>query len=143
MRNGHKNIWKAHRVADPLIRVANLYKVFGSDPKSVMAMVREGRPKEEIRSETGHALALKGIDLEIEASEIFVIMGLSGSGKSTLIRHLNRDKDRILLLAVAHTKARLQIARVHRRVATLREANGTTVQAVRPVGEVPIDDDIV
>jgi glycine betaine/proline transport system ATP-binding protein len=77
-------------VADPLIRVANLYKVFGSDPKSVMAMVRKGRPKDEIRLETGHALALKGIDLEIEASEIFVIMGLSGSGKSTLIRHLNR-----------------------------------------------------
>ena len=41
MRNGHKNIWKAHRVADPLIRVANLYKVFGRDQKSVMAMVRE------------------------------------------------------------------------------------------------------
>jgi glycine betaine/proline transport system ATP-binding protein len=77
-------------VADPLIRVSNLYKVFGSDPKSIMAMVREGRPKDEIRSETGHALALKGVDLEIETSEIFVIMGLSGSGKSTLIRHLNR-----------------------------------------------------
>lgn len=77
-------------MADPLIRVSNLYKVFGSDPKSIMAMVREGRPKDEIRSETGHALALKGVDLEIETSEIFVIMGLSGSGKSTLIRHLNR-----------------------------------------------------
>ena len=90
MRNGHRNIWKAQRVAEPLIRVANLYKVFGRDPKSVMAMVHKGRPKEEIRSQTGHALALKGIDLAIEASEIFVIMGLSGSGKSTLIRHLNR-----------------------------------------------------
>ena len=77
-------------MADPLIRVSNLYKVFGSDPKSIMAMVREGRPKDEIRLETGHALALKGVDLEIETSEIFVIMGLSGSGKSTLIRHLNR-----------------------------------------------------
>jgi glycine betaine/proline transport system ATP-binding protein len=77
-------------VADPLIRVANLYKVFGSHPKSIMAMVHEGCSKDEIRSETGHALALKGINLNIEASEIFVIMGLSGSGKSTLIRHLNR-----------------------------------------------------
>ena len=77
-------------MADPLIRVANLYKVFGSHPKSIMAMVHEGCSKDEIRSETGHALALKGINLNIEASEIFVIMGLSGSGKSTLIRHLNR-----------------------------------------------------
>ena len=90
MRNEHKNIWKVHRVADPLIRIANLYKIFGSDPKSVMAMIHEGRSKDEIRTETGHTLALKGINLEIEESEIFVIMGLSGSGKSTLIRHLNR-----------------------------------------------------
>lgn len=77
-------------MADPLIRVANLYKVFGNDPQSVMAMVRNGRSKEDIRAATGHALALKDINLEIEEAEIFVVMGLSGSGKSTLIRHLNR-----------------------------------------------------
>jgi glycine betaine/proline transport system ATP-binding protein len=90
MQNEHKNIWEVHRVADPLIRIANLYKIFGSDPKSVMAMIHEGRSKDEIRTETGHTLALKGINLEIKESEIFVIMGLSGSGKSTLIRHFNR-----------------------------------------------------
>jgi len=31
---------------------------------------------------------LKGIDLEIERGEIFVIMGPSGSGKSVLLRHI-------------------------------------------------------
>lgn len=75
---------------EPLIRVTDLYKVFGTDPESVMPMVRAGRTKDDILAETGHTVGLKDINLEIEAGEIFVIMGLSGSGKSTLIRHFNR-----------------------------------------------------
>jgi len=77
-------------VTDILIRVENLYKVFGKDPASVMPMVRAGRSKEDILAETGHTLGLTDISLDIERGEIFVIMGLSGSGKSTLIRHFNR-----------------------------------------------------
>lgn len=77
-------------VSEPLIRVENLYKVFGSDPASVMPMVREGRSKDDILAETGHTVGLKDINLEIDKGSIFVIMGLSGSGKSTLIRHFNR-----------------------------------------------------
>ncbi len=73
-----------------LIRVENLYKVFGSDPRSIMPLVREGRSKDEILAETGHTVGLRDINLEIEKGQIFVIMGLSGSGKSTLVRHLNR-----------------------------------------------------
>ena len=75
---------------EPLIRVENLYKVFGSDPRSIMQLVREGRSKDEILAETGHTVGLRDINLEIEQGQIFVIMGLSGSGKSTLVRHLNR-----------------------------------------------------
>ena len=77
-------------VTEPLIRVENLYKVFGSDPRSIMQLVREGRSKDEILAETGHTVGLRDINLEIEKGQIFVIMGLSGSGKSTLVRHLNR-----------------------------------------------------
>ena len=77
-------------MAEPLIRVENLYKVFGSDPRSIMPLVREGRSKDEILAETGHTVGLRDINLEIEKGQIFVIMGLSGSGKSTLVRHLNR-----------------------------------------------------
>ncbi|MGB0684081.1 MAG: quaternary amine ABC transporter ATP-binding protein [Magnetovibrionaceae bacterium] len=77
-------------MADPLISIEGLYKVFGNDPKSVMPLVREGKSKDEILAETGHAVGLKDINLRIEKGHIFVIMGLSGSGKSTLIRHFNR-----------------------------------------------------
>ena len=77
-------------MTEPLIRVENLYKVFGSDPRSIMQLVREGRSKDEILAETGHTVGLRDINLEIEKGQIFVIMGLSGSGKSTLVRHLNR-----------------------------------------------------
>jgi len=38
----------------------------------------------------GHVLGLNNINVDMQAGEITVVMGLSGSGKSTLIRHLNR-----------------------------------------------------
>ena len=77
-------------MAEPLIRIKNLYKVFGESPRSVMPMVRAGRTKADILAETGHTVGLKDINMDIEKGSIFVIMGLSGSGKSTLIRHFNR-----------------------------------------------------
>lgn len=77
-------------VTEPLIRIENLYKVFGASPETVMPMVRDGRSKEDILAETGHTVGLRDINLDIDKGSIFVIMGLSGSGKSTLIRHFNR-----------------------------------------------------
>ncbi len=77
-------------MTEPLIRIANLYKVFGGSPGAVMPMVHDGRSKDDILAETGHTVGLRDINLEIERGSIFVIMGLSGSGKSTLIRHFNR-----------------------------------------------------
>ncbi|GAA4651070.1 glycine betaine/L-proline ABC transporter ATP-binding protein [Kistimonas scapharcae] len=77
-------------MAEPLIQVKGLYKVFGPKPASVMPLVHEGKSKDEILAETGHTVGLKDINLSINRGEIFVIMGLSGSGKSTLIRHFNR-----------------------------------------------------
>ncbi|MCG8490858.1 MAG: glycine betaine/L-proline ABC transporter ATP-binding protein [Sneathiellales bacterium] len=77
-------------MTEPLIRIENLYKVFGTNPKEVMPRVLEGQSKDRILSETGHTVGLKDINLTIGKGQIYVIMGLSGSGKSTLIRHLNR-----------------------------------------------------
>ncbi|MES9845715.1 MAG: glycine betaine/L-proline ABC transporter ATP-binding protein [Candidatus Sedimenticola sp. PURPLELP] len=78
------------KTQETLIKVQDLYKVFGDNPADVMPMVREGKSKDDILAETGHTVGLKEINLEIRRGEIYVIMGLSGSGKSTLIRHFNR-----------------------------------------------------
>ncbi len=75
---------------EALIRIENLYKIFGTNPQSVMPKVHAGNSKDDILAETGHTVGLKDINLTIGKGQIYVIMGLSGSGKSTLIRHLNR-----------------------------------------------------
>jgi glycine betaine/proline transport system ATP-binding protein len=75
---------------DVVIQVRSLFKVFGSDPDSVLPHVRDGASKDDILAATGHTVGLNDINLDIRKGEIFVIMGLSGSGKSTLIRHFNR-----------------------------------------------------
>ncbi len=73
-----------------LIRIQNLYKVFGHSPDKLMEQVRDGISKDDLLAQHNHTLGLKDINLTIHKGEIFVIMGLSGSGKSTLIRHFNR-----------------------------------------------------
>lgn len=54
---------------EPIIQIQNLTKTFGSGESTVTA--------------------LDGIDLSVEAGEIFGIIGLSGAGKSTLVRCMN------------------------------------------------------
>ncbi len=72
------------------ISVEGVSKVFGPDPKTAMAMLRQGASKEAILNKTGNIVGVQEVSLQIESGEVFVIMGLSGSGKSTLIRHFNR-----------------------------------------------------
>lgn len=77
-------------MSDIKIKIENLYKVFGKNPKSVMPLVRDGIGKDELLEKHGHVLGLEDINMDLDAHSIDVVMGLSGSGKSTLIRHINR-----------------------------------------------------
>ena len=36
------------------IEINNVYKIFGSNPQSVMPMVKDGANKEEVLEKTGH-----------------------------------------------------------------------------------------
>ena len=72
------------------VSLRGLYKIFGHDDKSVLPHVKDGMGKEELLTTHKHVLGLQDINVEMQAGEITVVMGLSGSGKSTLIRHLNR-----------------------------------------------------
>ncbi|MCM3587306.1 glycine betaine/L-proline ABC transporter ATP-binding protein [Mesobacillus maritimus] len=74
----------------PYVEVRNVSKIFGSNPKAAIDLLKKGKSKKEILRETGQTVGVKDVSFEIYDGEIFVIMGLSGSGKSTLIRMFNR-----------------------------------------------------
>lgn len=74
----------------PIIKVENLTKVFGRNPRQALDMLDNGMSKEEILKKTGQTVGVNRASFSVEAGEIFVIMGLSGSGKSTLVRLINR-----------------------------------------------------
>ena len=72
------------------VRLRGLYKIFGGDGKAALAHVKAGMGKDDLLAKHKHVLGLQDINVDMQAGEITVVMGLSGSGKSTLIRHLNR-----------------------------------------------------
>ncbi|GGC73869.1 glycine/betaine ABC transporter ATP-binding protein [Thalassobacillus devorans] len=74
----------------PVIKVDKLSKIFGKNAKQATKMLDQGLSKEEILKKTGNTVGVNRASFEVEAGEIFVIMGLSGSGKSTLVRLINR-----------------------------------------------------
>ena len=72
------------------ILIDHVFKVFGDNPQRALDLVEQGASKSEILAQTGNSIGVFDASFEIQAGEIFVIMGLSGSGKSTLVRLLNR-----------------------------------------------------
>ncbi|WP_353861145.1 glycine betaine/L-proline ABC transporter ATP-binding protein ProV [Azospirillum formosense] len=72
------------------IAVNGVTRIFGRHPRQALDLLKAGLSKEEIFKRTGQTVGVLDASFEVEAGEIFVIMGLSGSGKSTLVRMLNR-----------------------------------------------------
>ncbi|VDC20447.1 quaternary amine ABC transporter ATP-binding protein [Pseudogemmobacter humi] len=72
------------------IEIRNVFKIFGADTRTALAMARDGADKSAILAKTGCSVGLNDVSLRIPPGRVFVIMGLSGSGKSTLVRHINR-----------------------------------------------------
>lgn len=61
------------------IEIKNLYKIFGPHPERVVDLLKNGKTKDEILSESKNVVGLKDVSLSIKSGEIFVVMGLSGS----------------------------------------------------------------
>lgn len=74
-----------------MIQLQHVVKIFGDEPRGdAFSMLSAGCSKDEIQERTGHVVGVDDANFDVEAGEIFVVMGLSGSGKSTLIRCVNR-----------------------------------------------------
>jgi glycine betaine/proline transport system ATP-binding protein len=72
------------------ICVKNITKIFGKNEKKALQLLNNGESKGAILKATGSTIGVNKASFNIQAGEIFVIMGLSGSGKSTLVRMFNR-----------------------------------------------------
>ncbi|MDR9856081.1 glycine betaine/L-proline ABC transporter ATP-binding protein [Paenibacillus sp. VCA1] len=73
-----------------ILQLQKVSKLFGPHAESCVELLEQGWTKERIAKEKNVTVGVNRVSLDIEAGEIFVIMGLSGSGKSTLVRMLNR-----------------------------------------------------
>ena len=72
------------------IHIEEVSKVFGRHPERAIDMIRQGKSKDEILSESKLAVGVADASFDIYEGETVVVMGLSGSGKSTLLRCVNR-----------------------------------------------------
>ncbi|MCV6589912.1 MAG: choline ABC transporter ATP-binding protein [Marinobacterium sp.] len=95
----------------PAVRIRNLDVVFGNNSARALALLDQGKSRQDIIDETGDTVGVHNANLEVHQGEICVLMGLSGSGKSSLLRAVNglnpisrgslevRDGDRMVDLA--------------------------------------------
>ena len=72
------------------VRVKGLWKIFGDKPERALEPEYASRSRGEIQEDLGVVVALRDVSFDVDAGQVFVVMGLSGSGKSTLVRCLIR-----------------------------------------------------
>ncbi|MGR5237978.1 choline ABC transporter ATP-binding protein [Vibrio alfacsensis] len=75
------------------ITIENLDVVFGQKQAQALALLDQGKSRQEIIDETGQVVGVDNVSLSIKQGEICVLMGLSGSGKSSLLRAVNGLND--------------------------------------------------
>ncbi|KJG03037.1 choline ABC transporter ATP-binding protein [Photobacterium angustum] len=107
------------------ITINNLDVVFGDKQQQALALLDQGKSRQQIIDETNQVVGVNNVSLQIKEGEICVLMGLSGSGKSSLLRAVNglndisrgelliKDGDQTVDLANC-SKAQLQHLRTHR-----------------------------
>ena len=76
-------------MAATMVNFESVNIVFGKTPQKALAMMDDGKSREEIQKETGQILGVHNCSIDVKEGEIVVLMGLSGSGKSTLLRAVN------------------------------------------------------
>jgi glycine betaine/proline transport system ATP-binding protein len=67
----------------------NVDIMFGQRAAEGLALLDQGKTRNEILAECGAVLGVADASLDVGEGEITVLMGLSGSGKSTLMRAVN------------------------------------------------------
>ncbi len=77
-------------MADPVIALSGVWKIFGRAEQAALADARAGASKADILARHDCVVGIADASISVMPGEIFCIMGLSGSGKSTLLRHVNR-----------------------------------------------------
>ncbi|EGQ7797667.1 choline ABC transporter ATP-binding protein [Vibrio parahaemolyticus] len=75
------------------ITIENLDVVFGQQQSEALALLDQGKSRQEIIDETGQVVGVDNVSLSVKRGEICVLMGLSGSGKSSLLRTVNGLND--------------------------------------------------
>jgi glycine betaine/proline transport system ATP-binding protein len=81
---------RVDRSGEPVIRAADVWKVFGPKPERIVGSPEAQLSRAELRARTGCVAAVRDVTFDVWPGEVFVVMGLSGSGKSTLVRTLIR-----------------------------------------------------
>ncbi len=77
-------------MADPVIEMSGVWKIFGDAERAALADAKAGASKADILARHKCVVGIADASISVMQGEIFCIMGLSGSGKSTLVRHVNR-----------------------------------------------------
>ena len=78
---------------DAAVSAREVWKVYGPHPERVVGSPDASLARPELLAKTGCVAAVRDVSFDVQAGEVFVVMGLSGSGKSTLIRMINRLHD--------------------------------------------------